>query len=55
MPQAERTFEMAEPSAKAREDVFLMLFKEMVEDATAQLKEACPHLARIVEEQRCGR
>ena len=51
----ERTVLMPEASREARQDIFLVLFKEMVDDAKDQIREACPHLAQMVQEQGCGR
>jgi hypothetical protein len=45
----------SDASLKARQDVFLVVFKEMVDDATQRLKQSCPELARMVREAECGR
>ena len=52
---AERTVEMPEISASAKQDVLLFLFKQMVDDATQRLQERLPHLAVMVKEAQCGR
>jgi hypothetical protein len=46
---------MQDPSQKSERDILLVLFKEMVEDTTNQLKESLPHLASLVKDQECAR
>lgn len=55
MSPPERTVAMPEISLEAKEFVLLVVFKEMVDDATQRLQEACPHLARMAKEAQCGR
>ncbi len=46
---------MPEISREAKQDVFFVIFKEMVDDARQRLQESCPDLARMVKEAECGR
>lgn len=52
---AEPVFQMNEPTAETKTEIFLFLFKQMVDDATNRLQESCPDLAAMVKEAECGR